>query len=900
MGDYDNLSRRGSPSTAGASDEGASPGIEPGKVTLAQVALGRGGISRKAASAGSIEGVDAGATLERAQSSGGGSPLPENVRGKMEAGFGQDFSGVRVHSDGAAGAAANDLSAHAFAAGNDVFFNQGQYDPGSHQGQHLIAHELAHVVQQQQGGAQPMQAKATGAGVSVSSPSDAHEMEADRAADTVMAGGVATGLGGAGPAIHRDAMGDLKSSASGNWFGHVDDSEVLAKAGSLSPADKATLRDSASYDELKRRIFKKMTCSNCLQFFVVIPGWDLRWKLYWLDQGNNLDELNASQWQWLLGYVTPDTMAQLRQYPTGYRKFLENAPLEMIPAWDRLQGLVDGTWHGSAVDIRNAVVNLNPAQKATLRADNAKLRVIFQKCGDANERFHTVTYLGFELKWSVYWLDQNKQLPQLSSPQWSELLAQAPRQQYDELVGWADLWASVQKYCPAGVLQVTRQNSDPNTAVAAFDDPVQVDTLFSTLGSAGFLATSCKNPSKAVIDDIYGKIQGRGKVVPTVDGLAEGAQMGAQSKLNLRMWFMTAKATDEECRKMFERRFRVATNGAGTMPHKGETHPGAGGTTVNVQITNFTKQGLTQMWSVCEALPPAAVENNPQLFDILRDSTNGPGNAYYWQNGRDSKSGDILMGYGPDSDLANQVGGSQDMIYQAGGAGAGSAPSTVRQFNATLRHEIGHAVDAQLQVSATWGRQVVAGGWETYSGYDDFVDAIIRENGGMKYGDKNSLYRKAMIDAVSQHKSFSQALLDRKETPPAIDPGGPVSVVWTIDLYSDKAGDGGPWYTHKWKTSASGRNFQDAYDRSNSLYSFLAATRTQRQVSDYQWRAPGEWFAECYQVYYSETETNATAPVGGLLRSRDPDAAQMISQLVDRGYSPQQMQGGTVAKTPGT
>ncbi|HTR51340.1 MAG TPA: DUF4157 domain-containing protein, partial [Kofleriaceae bacterium] len=729
MGDYDNLSRRGSPSPAEASEEAAGPAIEPGKVTLAQVALGRGGISRKAAGPGTIEGAHAGAVLEGAQGSSG-APLDGGVRGKMEGAFGADFSGVRVHTDGQAGHAAQQLGAHAFATGSDIFFNHGAYNPSSDAGQHLIAHELAHVVQQQQGRTPgTAQAKATGEGVSVSSPSDAHEVEADRAADTVMAGGKVTGLGSAGPAIHRDAMGDLQSAAAGNWFGHVDDSAVLARAGALSPADKTTLRDSTTYDDLKRRIMRKLSCANCLQFFVVIPGWDLRWKLYWLDQGNNLDELNAAQWQWLLGYVTSDTMTLLRQYPTGYRKFLENAPLEMIPPWDRLQGLVDGTWHGSAVDIRDAVVNLNPAQKATLRADNNKLRIILQRCGDANERFRTVTYLDFELKWSVYWLDQNQQLPRLASAQWSELLAQAPRQQYDELVGWADLWAKVQLHCPPGVLQVTRQNSDPNTAVAAFDDGVQIDTLFSTLGAAGFLATSCRMPPR--MNDIYTKIQAKGKVDPTIGGLPTGAQMSTESKANLRMWFMTAASTDEECRKMFERRFRVSTSGQGTMNHVGETHGGPNNTTVNVQLTNFTKQGLRQMWTVCETLPPAAVENNPQLFDILRDSTNGPGNAYFWQNGRDTHTGDILMGYGPDSDLSRTVGNSQDMVYAPGGAGPGSPQSTMSQFNATLRHEIGHAVDSQLQIMATWGRQDVAGAWTKYDGYEEFVDAIIRDNGGM-------------------------------------------------------------------------------------------------------------------------------------------------------------------------
>src|SRR5262245_51277711 len=114
-------------------------------------------------------------------------------------------------------------------------------------------------------------------------------------------------------------------------------------------------------------------------------------------------------------------MDALRQYPSGYKNFLHNAPLEMIPPWDRLQGLVDGSWHGSATDIRNTIVNLHPDQKAKVRADNAKLTVIMAKCGDQAERFRVITYLDFPVKWSVYWLNQSKQLPSLTQPQWSQL-----------------------------------------------------------------------------------------------------------------------------------------------------------------------------------------------------------------------------------------------------------------------------------------------------------------------------------------------------------------------------------------------------------------------------------------------------------------------------------------------
>lgn len=73
--------------------------------------------------------------------------LPGDLRAGMERSFGADFSGVRVHEDGAADA----LGADAYAAGKDLHFARGQYDPGSHSGRELIGHELAHVVQQDHG-----------------------------------------------------------------------------------------------------------------------------------------------------------------------------------------------------------------------------------------------------------------------------------------------------------------------------------------------------------------------------------------------------------------------------------------------------------------------------------------------------------------------------------------------------------------------------------------------------------------------------------------------------------------------------------------------------------------------------------------------------------------------------
>ncbi|NVK64911.1 MAG: DUF4157 domain-containing protein [Flavobacteriales bacterium] len=81
-------------------------------------------------------------------SKGGGSPMDDSTRSQMESGFGADFSGVRIHNDSNAVQMNKDLGAQAFANGNDIYFNEGKYNPSSKDGQHLLAHELTHTIQQ--------------------------------------------------------------------------------------------------------------------------------------------------------------------------------------------------------------------------------------------------------------------------------------------------------------------------------------------------------------------------------------------------------------------------------------------------------------------------------------------------------------------------------------------------------------------------------------------------------------------------------------------------------------------------------------------------------------------------------------------------------------------------------
>jgi hypothetical protein len=107
---------------------------------------------------------------------GGGTELDSGVAERLSGSLG-DLSDVRVHTDDTADKLNRSVSARAFATGTDVYFASGEYNPGSAAGDKLIAHELAHVVQQRG-------ASASGP-LSVSQPGDAMEREADSVADQI-------------------------------------------------------------------------------------------------------------------------------------------------------------------------------------------------------------------------------------------------------------------------------------------------------------------------------------------------------------------------------------------------------------------------------------------------------------------------------------------------------------------------------------------------------------------------------------------------------------------------------------------------------------------------------------------------------------------------------------------
>ena len=77
----------------------------------------------------------------------GGRSTP-GVRGRMEHGFGRSFEDVRIHADGSSARLSDSIDARAFTHGRDIYFGRGEYSPGTQAGDRLLAHELAHTLQQ--------------------------------------------------------------------------------------------------------------------------------------------------------------------------------------------------------------------------------------------------------------------------------------------------------------------------------------------------------------------------------------------------------------------------------------------------------------------------------------------------------------------------------------------------------------------------------------------------------------------------------------------------------------------------------------------------------------------------------------------------------------------------------
>ena len=112
------------------------------------VSQGAGVLQRSTEDGASGESFEAGSELTEDMGRSAGYQLDSSAASRIGGRLGADFSGVRIHTDRHAERVAMGMSARAFTKGRDIYFNRGQYNPGTAAGQELLAHELTHTIQQ--------------------------------------------------------------------------------------------------------------------------------------------------------------------------------------------------------------------------------------------------------------------------------------------------------------------------------------------------------------------------------------------------------------------------------------------------------------------------------------------------------------------------------------------------------------------------------------------------------------------------------------------------------------------------------------------------------------------------------------------------------------------------------
>ncbi|MEZ3118095.1 DUF4157 domain-containing protein [Halobaculum sp. MBLA0147] len=160
-----------------------------------------------------------------------GRPLDTSIQRAVEERMGDSLGDVRIHTGPKAAAAADQINARAFTVGNHVAFGAGEYDPESAEGQHVLAHELAHVRQQTGGDLSMLPEEDVQLEID---PDPELEREAEETAQRVMSGG---------------KLGIQKLSDS-----EVHVQRALDRFNPLSGSSESESSDSTSVDELARRL----------------------------------------------------------------------------------------------------------------------------------------------------------------------------------------------------------------------------------------------------------------------------------------------------------------------------------------------------------------------------------------------------------------------------------------------------------------------------------------------------------------------------------------------------------------------------------------------------------------------------------------------------------------------
>ncbi|HEX4420884.1 MAG TPA: hypothetical protein VH165_23370 [Kofleriaceae bacterium] len=293
----------------------------------------------------------------------------------------------------------------------------------------------------------------------------------------------------------------------------------------------------------------------------------------------------------------------------------------------------------------------------------------------------------------------------------------------------------------------------------------------------------------------------------------------------------------------------------------------------------WTKAGLRRSWDVLQMLPAAHVENNGDLKSLTRYKSNDI-------EGYATDDGEAAIGYGAKNNL--------DTELEVGAYTDAKDPLRGKNiFDATVRHEIGHRVDAGVG-GPNYTKSDDGGAWETWDSSAGMAQRLVTASGGKISAWPDAHEKQAILDCL-QHiiDQRTPAKINAKlEALPFLAKHATDAAQQTKlkDIKADDAvaalrvgfSDAGPWDLPTGGVKLGDRIYQESYDWPQWV-SYKQAARD-KKFSRYQFRAPGEWFAEAYATYYQPPGDK-----GALMAGLDDKTKAWFDAHVD----PQHGKGGT-------
>jgi hypothetical protein len=278
--------------------------------------------------------------------------------------------------------------------------------------------------------------------------------------------------------------------------------------------------------------------------------------------------------------------------------------------------------------------------------------------------------------------------------------------------------------------------------------------------------------------------------------------------------------------EVFEARFKVALSGTGGNA--------------------WDADSLKRSYTVLEGLPEGHVRGNPEFLNYIRTGApaNNVGGAF--NNGQDA----VKMTFDTSviDTLTETRPDTTDPLYG------------VNRFDKVVRHEVGHAVDAQIGGIAKYCLGKASGGnWIDYNNdYSRVAREMVAASQHVK--DLTADQQAAVVSAMSTAMG-NRNVAGLPEDLFALPALSGLSDDEKDEIRGDRlwdaltAGMGKPFMRNPTIVDLGGRVYQESYD---NVWTSYAEEARSRKVSTYQFRHPWEWFAEAYAAYYEPTEADGT------------------------------------------